>query len=173
MIIVQTNSQFVNEISLKKLSANLKAGRLDSFGSPAYIMGVNNREVPVTIIRTAESFGQFRIIGSTFSFDSDKANNEGWLTSFAKWEDEYIYSNWDLRDIIDRFYMDCLDRFDMACLDSIAFSGDYINIGIVKGISDKVDCFMSEGDDYISISIKKPAWITDSSWNRVHSLLLR
>jgi hypothetical protein len=165
MIILSLSAQFVNEISLKKLSANLKAGRLDSFGSPAYIMGVNNREVPVTIIRTAESFGQFRIIGSTFSFDSDKANNEGWLTSFAKWEDEYIYSNWDLRDII--------DRFDMNCLDSVSLSGDYIEIEIAKGVSDKVDCFMSEGDDYISISIKKPAWITDSSWNRVHSLLLR
>jgi hypothetical protein len=123
------------------------------------------REVPVTIIRTAESFGQFRIIGLTFSFDKDKPNNEGWLTTFARWEDEHIYSNWDFRDII--------DRFDIDCLDSVSLSGDYIEMEIAKGVSDKTDCFMNEGDDYIRFSIKKPAWITDSSWRRVYSLLLR
>jgi hypothetical protein len=48
MFIVQTNSQFVNERTLKKLSANLKVERLARFGSPAYIERVHPDSVMFT-----------------------------------------------------------------------------------------------------------------------------
>ena len=115
-----------------------------------------------TIIRSAESFGTFRVSAATFSGDTEENWGDlartGWIDRAARWEDDYIYSDWDFRDFIDKL-----------CGGNVEKDGDMITISFDNDFFSNSFPRQCMTDDEISISftINRPGWISDASFNRV------
>jgi hypothetical protein len=113
---------------------------------------------------TIETFGTFRVTAATIAADADgDYNRQGYISSFATWEDDDVYSDWDFRDLYDRFR-------------GVRFEGDGANVPrwVSSDGNDSsvfLDPFsmglMDDDDVAIVYSIHRPDWITDSSWLRV------
>jgi hypothetical protein len=112
---------------------------------------------------TIETFGTFRVTAGTIAADADgDFNRQGYISSFATWEDDDVYSDWQFRDLIDIFR-------------GVRFEGDGANVPrwVTSDCNDSVlpdpfdSCLMGDDDVAIVYSIHRPDWITDSSWLRV------
>lgn len=130
----------------------------------------------MTVLRSAETFGEFRLTAEAISEESCAAGDaaeRGWLTSWGDLADEYLESSWNLRDLVDLFgrayrpegdggtVPDWL-TFEASCDDMISPSGGW-------GFLSELLC----GEEAIggSISVHRPGWVTDASWLRVCRLL--
>jgi hypothetical protein len=123
----------------------------------------------MTIIRTTEPFGRFRVTYDVITEESasygDTADR-GYLDWQGSPVDEYYESEWDLRDLTDK-------------LSGHYAEGDGARVPRWITIDGETDFWLSSfwkgfaGDDAIgaSVSVHRPDWITDASWLRVCRLL--
>ncbi len=122
----------------------------------------------MTIIRTAESYGQFRVTYETATEESAEAGDwedTGWLDWQFNPVDEYHESNWDFRDLLDK-------------LSGHYAEGDGDTVPRWITIYPESDIWLDPkwrdlGEDLLSASasIHRPGWITDASWLRVCRLM--
>jgi len=126
---------------------------------PAGIVWVSSGIQSVTIIRTAEKFGYFRLTAETVSEESCQ---DGDISTRATWEDDYVFSEWDFRDIYDRFRGHRWEGDGSNLPRWITFSKD--DLATMDTFS---MALMSPEDISISYSVHRPGWITDASWRRV------
>ena len=130
----------------------------------------------MTVLRSAETFGEFRLTAEAISEESSEAGEaaeRGWLTSWGDLADEYLESSWNLRDLVDLFGRGYRPEGDGSTLPrwlTFEASSDDV-LGPSDGWS-----FLSEllcGEEAIggSISVHRPGWVSDASWLRVCRLL--
>jgi hypothetical protein len=130
----------------------------------------------MTILRSTEPFGSFRLTAEAISAESCEvgdAAERGWLTSYGELADDYFESSWDLRDLADMFGRGYRPEGDGAAVPRwLTFEASSDDVfGPCDGWS-----FLSElacGEEAIggSISVHRPDWISDGSWLRVCRLL--
>jgi len=119
----------------------------------------------MTIIRTAEPFGTFRMTAETIPNDGE-LGQFGYISSLPTWEDDYVHSDWDFRGIYDRFRGMYIvgDGANVPMFVTIyAESSAWLN-SFCKGM-------MGEDDLTINYHIYRPGWISDASWIRVLKML--
>lgn len=130
----------------------------------------------MTILRTVEEFGRFRLTAEAITAESCEAGDaaeRGWLTSWGCLSDEYGDSCWDLRDLADLLGRGYRPEGDGAAVPrwlTFEASSDDV-ISPCDGWSFLEDL---EGDEEAiggSISVHRPDWISDGSWLRVCRLL--
>jgi len=123
----------------------------------------------VTITRTAEPAGTFRVTYETVTAESAEAGDfaeAGYLDWLGCPVDEYSDSCWDLRDLTDKL---------AGCY--AEGSGGPVPSWIV--LDPQSDFWLSPfwrdlaGEDALGVtaSVHRPGWITDASWLRVCRLL--
>ena len=142
----------------------------------ALMQGNNNHHQAMTILRSTEPYGRFRLTAELVTAESCEAGDaaeRGYLTSWGSLSDEYSDSCWDLRDLADQFGCYYRPEGDGAALPRwISFEASQEDVlQPVNGWA-----FLSEsleGEEPIggSISVHRPDWITDGSWARVCRLL--
>ena len=124
---------------------------------------------PVTILRTTEPYGSFRVTYETVTAESAEQGyyaEHGWLSWNGCPCDEYHESCWDLRDLLDR-------------LAGCYAEGDGAPVPRWLSLDPQSDFWLSPfwrdlaGEDalWVTASVHRPDWITDSSWIRVCRLL--
>lgn len=123
----------------------------------------------MTIIRTAEPAGTFRVTYETVTAESAEAGDYA-EAGYLDWRgcpvDQYSDSNWDLRDLTDKL---------AGCY--AEGSGGPVPSWIV--LDPQSDFWLSPfwrdlaGEDALGVtaSVHRPGWITDASWIRVCRLL--
>ena len=119
----------------------------------------------MTIIRIAEPFGHFRVTYSSVTEDSAECGDfasQGYLDWLGNPVDEYFESEWDFRDIMNRFadsYVEG-DGADVPSFVSIDPESDFWLSSFWRGFA---------GDDAISATayVHRPSWISDGSWLRI------
>jgi hypothetical protein len=123
----------------------------------------------MTRLGLTEPYGYFRVTYETITEESaaeGDAENRGYVDSWGAPVDEPESSEWDLRELVDRFQ-------------GYAVYGDGSQIPRWVTISPESDLFLDSwwrdlaGEDAIAAncSVGRPDWITDSSWLRVCKLL--
>jgi len=123
----------------------------------------------MTIIRTAEAFGTFRVTYETVTQESAEhgdADQRGWLDWRGCRCDEYWESEWDLRDLSER-------------LSGCYAEGDGASVPRWITLDPQSDFWLSPfwrdlaGEDALGVtaSVHRPGWITDASWLRVCRML--
>ena len=117
-----------------------------------------------------EPRGTFRVTYETITEESAEqgdAAERGWLDSWGAPVDEPESSEWDLRDLVNRF----------ACNAETYGDGDRIPrwVTVSPGSDFWLDSWWRDlaGEDAIAAdcSIHRPEWITDASWLRVCRML--
>ena len=130
----------------------------------------------MAIVRSAESWGEFRVTAEAVSAESCECGDvaeRGWLNRWGDLCDEYFESSWDLRDLVDLLGRGYRPEGDGAAVPRWL---------IFEASSDDVmsPCegwaFLSElacGEEAIggSLSVHRPSWVSDASWVRVCRLL--
>lgn len=123
----------------------------------------------MTIIRTTESRGTFRVTYETVTAESAEQGDcadRGWLDWLGHPVDQYSDSEWDLRDLNDN-------------LTGCYAEGDGGRVPRWITLDPGSDFWLSPfwrdlaGEDALGVtaSVHRPDWITDASWIRVCRLL--
>ncbi len=123
----------------------------------------------MTILRTTEPYGSFRVTYETVTAESAECGDvaeHGWLSWNGSPCDDYVESCWDLRDLLDRL-AGCYAEGDGAAVPSWLT------------LDPQSDFWLSPfwrdlgGEDALGVTaaVHRPDWITDSSWIRVCRLL--
>ena len=123
----------------------------------------------MTVLRTAEPFGHFRVTYDVITEESaqqgDTAEN-GWLDWRGYPVDAYDQSCWDLRDLLENLQGYRAEGTGEAvprwiCIDS---ESDFFLSAFWRRFA---------GDDAIgaSVHVHRPDWITNASWLRVCRIL--
>ena len=119
----------------------------------------------MTILRTAESHGSFRVTYDVTTEESAQHGDlaeRGWLDWRGNPVDEYWLSDWDFRDLIDK-------------LAGYYVEGSGGTLPSFLCIYPECQVWLSSfwrdlaGDDAISATayVHRPGWISDGSWARV------
>lgn len=119
----------------------------------------------MTILRTREPYGHFRVTYDTVTEESAEAGDcadRGYLDWLGNPVDDYAESQWDLRDLTDK-------------LSGHRAEGDGAPVPRWISIEAESDLWLSSfwrgfaGEDAIgaTVSVHRPDWITDASWLRV------
>ena len=124
---------------------------------------------PVTILRTTEPYGSFRVTYETVTAESAECGDyaeHGWLSWTGCPCDDYIHSDWDLRDLLDRL-AGCYAEGDGAAVPSWLTLDPQSDFWLSPFWRDLA------GEDALGVTaaVHRPDWITDSSWIRVCRLL--
>lgn len=124
---------------------------------------------PVTIFRTTEPYGSFRVTYETVTAESAEQGDyadHGWLSWNGSPCDEYHASCWDLRDLLDKL-AGCYAEGDGAAVPSWLSLDPQSDFWLSPFWRDLA------GEDALGVtaSVHRPDWITDSSWIRVCRLL--
>ena len=124
---------------------------------------------PVTILRTTEPYGSFRVTYETVTAESAECGDyaeHGWLSWNGCPCDDYIHSDWDLRDLLDRL-AGCYAEGDGAAVPSWLTLDPQSDFWLSPFWRDLA------GEDALGVTaaVHRPDWITDSSWIRVCRLL--
>jgi hypothetical protein len=119
----------------------------------------------VTIIRTTEPYGSFRVTYDVITEESAEQGDFaecGWLDCSGCPVDEYFESAWDFRELLSRFAGYYVGGDGAAIPGSVSISpeSDFWLSSFWRGIG---------GDAAITATayIHRPGWITDGSWLRV------
>lgn len=125
----------------------------------------------MTIIRTSESFGRFRVTYDVVGESDDVADfiDAGYLDWQGNPVDDYIESEWDLRDLTDKLSGHLTEGDGAPVPQWITIdpeSGWWLS-SFWRNIAG------SDADDVLSVraQVHRPGWITDASWLRVCRLL--
>lgn len=125
----------------------------------------------MTIIRTTEPYGTFRVTYETVTEESAQqgdAEDRGYLDWQGCPVDTYYESVWDLRDLTDKL-SGCLAEGDGASVPRWITvdpqSGWWLS-AFWRGIAADPDQTLG-----VSASVHRPDWITDASWLRVCRIL--
>lgn len=127
----------------------------------------------MTIIRTAEQPGFFRVTYdtiSTLSAECGSTQSCGWLNWQCTPVDGYIESQWDLQDIKEKLQGHI--EGDGAKVPSFVSIDPGSEWWLDTTWSD-IKRFATDPDDLIGLTLylHRPGWITDSSWLRVLRML--
>lgn len=123
----------------------------------------------MTIIRTAEPYGTFRVtyhVVTAASAEQGDYADCGWLDWLGQPVDEYHESAWDLRDLLDKLE-GCYAESDGDSVPSwitLDPQSDFWLSSFWRGIG-------GEDAESVTASVHRPDWITDASWLRVCRLL--
>jgi hypothetical protein len=123
----------------------------------------------VTILRSTEPYGTFRVTYETVTEESAECGDfaeSGWLDWLGNPVDSYSDSAWDLRDLSDR-------------LAGCRAEGDGAKVPRWITLDPESDFWLSPfwrdlaGEDALGVTaaVHRPDWITDSSWIRVCRML--
>jgi len=124
---------------------------------------------PVTILRSTEPKGTFRVTYETITAESAECGDYaecGWLSWLGTPEDDYTGSVWDLRDLTNKL---------AGC--HAEGTGESVPrwISLDPGSDFWLSPFWRDlaGEDAlgVSASVHRPDWITDASWLRVCRVL--
>ena len=130
----------------------------------------------MTVIRSAETWGTFRLTAEAVTVESCEAGDaaeRGWLTRWGDLADEYFDSCWDLRDVVDMFGRGYRPEGDGArvprWLTFEASSDDVLMPADGWSFLSELIC----GEEAIggSICVHQPGWMTEASWVRFCRLL--
>ena len=119
----------------------------------------------MTILRSTEPFGTFRVTYETVTAESAEAGDfadHGWLSWNGCPVDNYSDSCWDFRDLLDKL-AGCWAEGDGAALPRWVTLDPQSDFWLSPFWRDLA------GEDALGVTaaVHRPDWITDSSWRRV------
>lgn len=130
----------------------------------------------MTVLRSAEPWGSFRLTAEAISAESCEAGDaaeRGWLTCWGDLADEYFDSSWDLRELADLLGRGYRPEGDGSAIPSWltfeATSDDVLSPCEGWAFLSELTCGEEAAGG--SISVHRPGWISDGSWLRVCRLL--
>lgn len=124
---------------------------------------------PMTILRNTESYGSFRVTYETVTAESAECGDyaeHGWLSWNGCPCDDYVHSDWDLRDLLNKL-VGCYAEGDGAAVPSWLTLDPQSDLWLSPFWRDLA------GKDalVVTAAVHRPDWITDASWLRVCRLL--
>jgi hypothetical protein len=130
----------------------------------------------MTVLRSAEAWGQFRLTAEAVSAEGCECGDvaeRGWLTSWGCLADEYFDSCWDVRDVFDLLGRGYRPEGDGAVVPGwLTFEASSDDV-LWPADGWRFLCDLDCGEEAIggSITVHRPGWISDGSWLRFCRLL--